>query len=87
MLDIKTGELHTANISAVIYQGLTVTLPDGKKARLAVIDEAGNIIDASPMVAKEAWNVSMACFKNFMVGKGHIRVGTAPPGLKKTTAA
>lgn len=87
MFDIKIGQLENATINAVIYQGLSVTLPDGGKARLAVIDEAGNIIDDSPLVAREAFNVSMQCFKNFMIGHGHMRVSTEPSGLKKTGAA
>jgi len=85
MFDIKIGQLENAIISARIYHGLSVTLPDGGKARLAVIDESGNIIDDSPMVAKEAFNVAMQCFKNFMIGQGHMRVSTTPTGLKRTT--
>ncbi len=87
MFDIKIGQLDSATISAVFHQGLTVTLPNGKKARLAIIDEAGTVIDDSPTVAKEAWNVAMTCFKNFWIGQGHLRVSTTPTGLKKTTAA
>lgn len=87
MFDIKIGQLENATISAVFHQGLTVTLPNGKKARLAIIDEAGTVIDDSPTVAKEAWNVAMTCFKNFWIGQGHLRVSTTPTGLKKTTAA
>ena len=87
MFDIKIGQLEKAIIEARFYQGLSVSLPDGGKARLAIIDEAGNIIDDSPLVAREAFNVSMQCFKNFMIGNGHMRVLTEPPGLKKTGAA
>lgn len=87
MFDIKIGQLKNATLSAAIYHGLSVTLPDGGKARLAIVDEDGNIIDDSPLVAREAFNVSMQCFKNFMIGHGHMRVATEPPGLKRTTVA
>ena len=87
MFDIKIGQLKNDVVEARFYQGLSVTLPDGGKARLAIIDEAGNIIDDSPLVAREAFNVSMQCFKNFMIGHGHMRVSTEPSGLKRTGAA
>lgn len=75
---IETGLLKTAEISAVIHQGLTVTMPDGRTGRLAIIDEAGQVIDASPNVAKEAWNVAIASYKNLLIGQGHLRVRSGP---------
>jgi len=77
---IRTGTLDAAEISAVIHQGLTVTAKDGRAARLAIIDEDGNMIEAGPAVAREAFNVSIASYKNFLKGMGHLRVTSAPPG-------
>jgi len=71
---IKTGTLASAEISAVIHQGLRVTTPEGKTARLAIIDDAGNVIDAGDQVAKEAFMVAIASYKNFLKGQGHLRV-------------
>jgi hypothetical protein len=41
---IKTGTLQNSVISAVAHEGLTVTTRDGKPARIAIIDELGNVI-------------------------------------------
>jgi len=82
---IPTGLLASAEISAVIHKGLTVKLPDGRTGRLAIIDDAGQVIDASPAVAREAWNVAIASYKNFLIGQGHLRVYSGPvPGIGGT---
>jgi len=79
---IKTGTLPSAEISAVIHQGLTVKLADGRPGKLAIVDADGAIVDASPAVAREAWLVSIACHKNFLIGQGHLRVLSGPiPGI------
>lgn len=75
---IPTGALASADISAVIHQGLTIRLRDGRMGRLAIVDEAGQIVDDTPEVAKEAWFVSIAAYKNFLIGKGHLRVRSGP---------
>lgn len=71
---IKTGTLAGAEMSAVIHQGLRVKTPSGRPARLAIIDELGNIIEAGDQVAREAFMVSIASYKNFLKGIGHLRV-------------
>ncbi len=79
---IPTGTLPTAEISAVIHQGLTVKLADGRPGKLAIVDADGSIVDASPAVARAAWLVSIACHKNFLIGQGHLRVLSGPiPGI------
>jgi len=35
--------------------------------------------EVGPAVAREAWNVTLACYKNFLVGQGHLRVLSGPP--------
>lgn len=72
--EIPTGRLDAAEISAVVHQGLTLKTKDGQPARLAIIDGAGNVVEAGPAVAREAFNVSIACYKNFLIGQGHLRV-------------
>lgn len=71
---IKTNTLTEAEISAVIHQGLTVKTPAGASAQLAIIDESGNVIVAGRAVEREAFNVAIACYKNFLIGQGHLRV-------------
>jgi hypothetical protein len=85
---LPTGTLPTAEISAVIHQGLTVKLADGRTGKLAVLDDCGRVIDASPDVAREAWNVAIECYKSFLVGQGHQRVRSGPlPGIGSGLAA
>lgn len=82
---IPTGNLQTAQISAVIHQGLTVKLADGRPGKLAIVDADGTVVDASPAVARQAWLVSIACHKNFLIGQGHLRVLSGPiPGIGAT---
>lgn len=75
----ETGTLKKSVISGVCYEGLSISTKDGKPARLAVIDADGNILDAGPEVAREAWNVTLAVYKNFLIGNGHLRIFSGPP--------
>lgn len=73
------------SISAVIFNGLSLQTTDGRPARLAVIDEDGNIIETGPTLARAVWETSIASYKNYLIGNGHMRVQTSPPGLKNKT--
>lgn len=75
----QTGGLTQAAITAVCFEGLTAETREGRKAMFAIIDEDGKIIEAGPAVAKEAWNITIACYKQFLVGQGHLRVFSDPP--------
>lgn len=84
MIDVgipKTDTLENAVISAVAHEGLTVQLKDGRVGRLAVVDDSGHVIEAGASVAVEAWNVTIAAYKNFRIGMGHMRVYSSPPGM------
>lgn len=70
---IKTGTLSTAQISAVVHEGFSVTA-NGKPCHLAIIDSEGKIIDAGEQVASEAFNVAVESYKNMLKGMGHLRV-------------
>lgn len=74
-----TGGLAHAAITAVCYEGLSAETREGQKAVLAIIDENGKVIEAGPAVAREAWNVTLACYKQFLAGQGHLRVFSSPP--------
>jgi len=76
---LKQGTLKQSVISGVCHEGLSISTKDGRPTRLAVIDADGNIIDAGPAVAREAWNVTLAVYKNFLVGHGHLRIFSRPP--------
>lgn len=73
--------LENARLSATVSTGFTATTQDGKPARLAIIDEDGNVIAAGDDVAWAAWRVCVEVQENFWEGMGHLVVHTAPPGL------
>ncbi|QOR55208.1 MAG: hypothetical protein SHS37scaffold296_25 [Burkholderiales phage 68_11] len=72
-----TGALEGVVISAVAHEGLRVTV-DGKPGRLAIVDEAGQVITASPMVAREAEAVAVNSYRQLWAGEGHLRVHSKP---------
>lgn len=74
----KTDTLTHSVLSGVAHEGLTVTTRDGRRARLAVIDEDGKVIEAGPQVAEAAWNVAIASYRNFLRGRGYLRVRSEP---------
>lgn len=74
-----TGALQGVVITAVAHEGLTVFV-DGKPGRLAIVDEDGNVITASPMVAREAEAVAHNSLRNLWKGQGHLRVHSNPLG-------
>lgn len=71
------GTISGVVISAVSHEGLSVTV-NGKPARLAILDDDGNIIAAGAQVAKEAEAVALNCYRNFLKGKGYLRVNSDP---------
>ena len=79
-----TNTLAHSTISGVVHEGLTVQLKDGKVGRLAVIDDDGNVIEAGESVAREAFNVTLGVYKNFLKGMGHLRVLSGPAGTEPT---
>ncbi|CAI8973570.1 hypothetical protein PUP68_07475 [Pseudomonas chlororaphis] len=83
----KTGTLENGRISANVSSGYQFTTANGRPARLAIIDEQGNVVESGDVVAREAWNVCVAVIKNFKIGQGHIVVHSAPPGLSQTNPA
>ena len=83
----KTGRLERVVISGAAHEGLTITTRDGRRARLAVVDDAGNIIEAGPHVEREAYAIAVGVYRNFLVGKVHIRVQSDAPGSAELRAA
>jgi hypothetical protein len=79
---MPTGSIPGIEISAVIYEGLTVTV-NGKTARLAVITDEGQVIATGADVAYEAFAVSINIYQNFLIGKGDLRVHSSPIELNK----
>lgn len=76
---MTTHALTHSEISAVSFEGLRVTTASGEPATLAVLDKDGNIIDVGPGVLREAFNVAVEAYRNFLKGSGHLRAISRPP--------
>jgi len=70
--------MESAVISAVAHEGLAVESAGGEPAFLAVVDGSGQVIEVGPHVARLAYDVSVACFKNYLKGQGYLRVHGQP---------
>lgn len=80
--DVLVPSTLSSAITAVSYEGLSVSTPTGEAATLAVVDQNGNVIDAGPAVARAVWDVAIAAYRNFLMGTGHLRVLTKPPSAQ-----
>lgn len=77
---VPKQQLQASRISATISTGFNVTTAAGKPARLAIVDEAGNVIEAGADVAWAAWRVCIEAQENYWEGMGHLVVHSSPPG-------
>jgi len=78
----STTAALASTISAVSFQGLSVSTPHGEPASLAIVDQHGNVVEAGPDVARAVWGVAIAAYRNFLLGKGYMRVLSQPTELK-----
>ncbi|UVK80730.1 hypothetical protein LOY46_14125 [Pseudomonas sichuanensis] len=69
-----------ATLSATVSTGFTARSESGAKARMAIIDDQGNILAAGEDVAWAAWRVCVEVQENFWEGQGHLVVHASPPG-------
>lgn len=65
-------------ISAVVFEGVSVTDAMGRPASLAVIDQAGVVVATGPAVAQAVWDASVEAYRNHLIGKGHLRALKRP---------
>lgn len=71
------GTIDGVVISAVSHEGLTVTV-NGRRARLAILTDDGEVIAAGDQVAREAEAVAVNCYRQMLQGKGFLRVLSKP---------
>jgi hypothetical protein len=64
-------------LSASSHAGFLAETPDGRRATLAVLDADGNVL--SDDVSMEAFKVAVGAYREFLQGRGHLRVHSAPP--------
>ncbi len=69
-------------VSAVSFQGLSLTGPNGEPATLAIVDANGNILDMGRDIELAVWETSIGSYREFLRGKGHLRVVTIPGSQK-----
>lgn len=75
--DLPTGALHGIVICATGHEGLMV-FSEGRRVRLAVIDDDGQVLAAGDDVAREAEAVAVNSYRNFLKGKGYLRTMSKP---------
>lgn len=73
----STGAVDGVVISAQSHTGLKVTAC-GKPALLAVVTADGEIIAAGDSVAKEAEAVAINAYRNFLAGRGYLKIYSKP---------
>jgi hypothetical protein len=71
-------DLDNSQVAAQAHTGLQITTADGRLARLAIIDEAGNVLDVGQPVADACWQAAVTSYRNMLIGQGHIRVLSKP---------
>ena len=75
---MSTATLQNAVVQGVAHEGITVHTRDGRRARLAVIDDEGNIIEAGREVERVVFQASREVIYNYWKGQGHMRVFYGP---------
>jgi hypothetical protein len=75
----KIESLDHCIISAVIWQGLTITTKSVELASLAIIDEERNMIEVGANVAMEAWHVSLEWFRWLLKKAFYLREHVRAP--------
>lgn len=78
----EPAPLARARMTGAAHEGLHVTTIDGRPARLAIIDDDGNILEAGDQVAAAAWRTTACVLRNFLRGLGHLRLRTTVTGDK-----
>lgn len=73
-------DLPGAHLVGSAREGLRVTTADGRPARLAIIDDQGNIVAAGDNVARATWLIARETIKNFLRGQGHLKTHAGSAG-------
>lgn len=73
----EPGSIPGIIVSAVSHEGLSITV-DGKPGRLAIINEAGEIVASGGQVTREVEAVAVLNYRQFLQGKGYLRVVGKP---------
>lgn len=74
MTPTNTTTLQHAIVQGVAHEGITVHTRDGRRARLAVIDDEGNVLEAGRNVERVVFAASREVIYNLWRGQGHMRI-------------
>lgn len=78
--DQSTGTLGDLHITAVSHAPPQASY-QGRRVRLAIVDDNGHILAAGEAVAREVEAVVINCYRNTLRGQGFLRVHSQPIGL------
>ncbi|WP_250532450.1 hypothetical protein [Caballeronia sp. ATUFL_F1_KS39] len=79
----EPGRLVSATIAGSAQRGYEISLADGRPAQLAIVNDAGHVIESGPQVAEEAWVVAILAYQRFLEGEGRLKVISAPGVLQR----
>jgi hypothetical protein len=72
------GNLENAIIAAIPCKGLVITDKNGNPAKLAVIDDSGNVLESGESVCAEIEGACITAYKKILFDKGFIKVYCPP---------
>lgn len=72
--------LAGASIKANASTGYIAETLDGKPAKLAIIDDDGNVLASGQDVAWAAWSICVEALENLWTCQGWLVVHSSPPG-------
>lgn len=78
--------LERAALVGTTAHGLSAVTSEGKPARIAIIDDDGNILEAGEPVAAACWHVVSEVQNNIWLQQGHLVVVSNPVPLMPHTA-
>ncbi len=60
---LGSPKLQRAVVTAHAWDGFTIATEDGRPATLAVLDEAGRIVESGPALVAELWSVAVVAYR------------------------
>ncbi|WP_430542176.1 hypothetical protein [Xanthomonas sacchari] len=68
----RWSKISRVRVSA--HEGFSVTTADGRRARLAVVDDEGIVVASGAAIERAAFEAAVLAYRNFLQGQGHLRV-------------
>lgn len=81
MIPGKTDTLAGAIITGSTWAGLQIRTRTGRPARLAIIDDEGNIIEQGRAVEAEVWHTVLKTHCEYLQSTGVMAIKPEPTGV------